>query len=352
MAMKKFINNPDTIVAELLEGYALAYPDKIHLTENHLVVRATPKEPGKVGIVTLGGSGHEPALSGWVGYGLLDVSVPGEIFSAPSAPRCLEALKLADYGAGTLFVVLNHAGDMMAANITMQMAKKEGLNVVKVVTQEDISNAPRSDADNRRGLMGCLPVYKVAGAAAEEGRPLKEVAAIAQRLADNMATLAVAVAPATHPVTGQPFFALPDDEMEVGMGQHGEAGSGRMKMKSADETAELMINTLLKDLSVQPGEELLVMLNGTGATTLMELFIIFRRITQVLAEKKIKLVRSKVGEFLTVQEQAGFQMFVARMDPELVRLWDAPCDSPYFTVAPPKVEEPFVPMVGEISARR
>jgi len=327
---KKFINKPEDIVAELLEGYALAFPQKIKVTETKLVVRTTPKAMGKVGIVTLGGSGHEPALSGFVGEGLLDVSVPGEIFAAPSAPRCLEALKQADRGAGVLFVVLNHDGDMMAGNMTMKMAEREGLNVVKVVTQEDISNAPRSDAANRRGLIGCLPVYKVAGAAAEAGYSLPEVAAIAQRMADNMATLSVAVTPASHPATGQPFFELPDDEIEVGMGQHGEAGTGRMKMKSADEIAELMLENLLKDLAVQEGEELIVILNGTGATTLMELFIIFRRMSQILAAKKIKVVGTRIGEYLTVQEQGGFQMFIARMDDELKRLWDAPADAPYF----------------------
>ena len=229
-----------------------------------------------------------------------------------------------------MFIVLNHAGDMLAGNMTMEMAKREGLKVVKVVTQEDISNAPSSDGENRRGLMGCLAVYKVAGAAAEEGRSLEECAEIAQRLADNMATIAVAATPATHPVTGQAFFSLPDDEMEVGMGQHGEAGTGRMKLKTADETAEIMLDQLLKDLEVKEGEELLVALNGTGSTTLMELFIVFRRVAQILKEKKIKLVRSAVGEFLTVQEQGGFQMYIARMDAELVRLWDATCDSPYF----------------------
>jgi len=331
MAMKKLINNPDNIVQELLEGYALAYPQYIKLTEDRLVVRAKPKEEGKVGIVTLGGSGHEPALSGWVGEGLLDISVPGEIFAAPGAPKCLKAIRMAEKGAGVLFVVLNHAGDMLTGNITMDLAEKEGLNVVKVVTQEDISNAPRSDADNRRGLVGCLPVYKVAGAAAEEGKSLDEVREIAQRMADNMATLAVALKPATHPATGDPFFELPDDEMEVGIGQHGEAGTGRMKLKSADETAEIMLEALLKDLDVKSGEKLLVILNGVGATTLMELFIVFRRVHQLLEEKGIEVVGARLGELLTVQESAGFQMFIARMDDELLRLWDAPCDSPYFS---------------------
>jgi phosphoenolpyruvate---glycerone phosphotransferase subunit DhaK len=331
MAMKKFINNPDNIVDELLEGYALAYPQYIKVDEDRLVKRTRPKGSGKVGLVTLGGSGHEPALSGFVGEGLLDISVPGEIFAAPGAPKVLKALREAECGAGVLFIVLNHAGDMLTGNIVMQMAEKEGLKVTKVVTQEDISNAPRSDADNRRGLVGCIPVYKVAGAAAEEGKSLEECAAIAQRMADNMATIAVALKPATHPNTGNPFFELPDDEMEVGIGQHGEAGSGRMKLKSADETAELMLDKLLEDLQVQSGEKLLVVLNGVGATTLMELFIIFRRVSQVCQEKGIQIVGSRLGELLTVQESAGFQMFIARMDDELTRLWNAPCDSPFLS---------------------
>jgi phosphoenolpyruvate---glycerone phosphotransferase subunit DhaK len=331
MTMKKFLNDPENLVPELLEGYAAAYPDKIKLVDGRIVVRAHSKEAGKVGVVGMGGSGHEPALSGYVGYGLYDVSVAGEIFSAPSAPHCFAGLKLGDHGAGVVYIVYNHDGDKLAANLAMQMANKAGMNVKKIVTSDDVSNAPRSDPENRRGLNGGLYVIKVAGAAAEAGYSLDQVAAVAERMADNIATLAVAVKTATHPVTGQEFFQLPDDEMEVGMGQHGEAGSGRMKMKSADETAELMLDYLLKDLSVKPGEQVVVMLNGTGSTTHMELFIIFRRVAQILKEKNIKLVDGIVGELLTVQEQGGFQMNLARMDDELLRLWKAPCDSPYLT---------------------
>jgi dihydroxyacetone kinase-like protein len=330
MAMKKFINNPDNIVQELLEGFVGAFPKQVKMVGSRLIARTNPKPAGKVTVVTLGGSGHEPALSGFVGEGLIDISVPGEIFAAPGAPKCFEAMKLANNGAGTLFVVLNHEGDKMAANMAMSMAAKEGLNVKKVLTSEDISNAARNDPENRRGLIGALFVYKIAGAAAEEGQSLDKIHALAEKVADNMATISVAVTTATHPSTGQPFFELPDDEMEVGMGQHGEAGTGRMKLKSADETAGIMLEQLLNDLSVKEGEELLVILNGTGATTLMELFIIHRKIAQILAEKKVKLVGSKIGEFLTVQEQGGFQMSIARVDKEMLRLWEAPCNSPYF----------------------
>jgi len=332
MVMKKFINKPENLVAELLEGYALACGDKIRLENERLVVRARPKAKGKVGVVTLGGSGHEPALSGFVGEGMLDISVAGEIFAAPGPPRCLQALKMADRGAGVLFIVLNHAGDVMAANMTMEMAKKQGLNVKMVMTHEDIAGGPRSQPENRRGLVGCIPVYKAAGAAAEAGRSLDECVAVAERMERNMATLAVAMTSATHPSTGQAIFTLPDDEMEIGMGQHGEAGTGRMKIKSADETAEAMLSQLVADLQVKAGEELLVLLNGAGATTLMELFIIFRRVHQVCQARKIKVARARIAEFLTVQEMAGFQMCIARLDADLLKLWDAPCDTPYLTV--------------------
>lgn len=330
MKMKKFINKPENIVPELLEGLALSHPDKIRLVGKNLVARAVPKAKGKVGVVTLGGSGHEPGLSGFVGEGMLDISVAGEIFAAPGAPSCLEAMRLAQYGAGVLFVVLNHAGDVLSANITMDMAKREGLNVKMTVTHEDIAGG--SNLEDRRGLVGFVPVYKVAGAAAEAGRPLDACLEIAERMGRNMRTLAVAVQTATHPSTGQPIFELGDDEMEIGMGQHGEAGTGAMKLKSADETSEIMLNMLLKDLEVKAGEELLVIVNGAGATTLMELFIVFRRVDQILKTKGIKLARAKVGEFITTQEQAGFQLMIARMDAELLRLWDAPSNAPYFVV--------------------
>jgi phosphoenolpyruvate---glycerone phosphotransferase subunit DhaK len=325
--MKKFINDPKRIVPELLEGFALAYPDKIRLTGTNTVVRAVPKAAGKVRLVTLGGSGHEPGLSGFVGAGMLDSSVAGEIFAAPGAPKCIEALRDACAGgAGALLIVLNHAGDVLSASIAMEAVEREQLNVKMVLTQEDISG-PIGD---RRGLVGCVAVYKVAGAAAEQGASLDECYEIASRMERNMRTLAVAVRTATHPATGNPIFELGDDEMEIGMGQHGEAGTGRMKLKSADETAEIMLEKLLADLGVAAGEQLLVLLNGAGATTLMELYLVFRRVAQVLEAKKIRLARGIVGEFITTQEQSGFQMMIARMDEQLIRLWDAPADAPFF----------------------
>jgi phosphoenolpyruvate---glycerone phosphotransferase subunit DhaK len=327
MRMKKFINDPKNLVPELLEGFALAFSDRIRLSGTSTILRTTPKQAGKVRLVTLGGSGHEPGLSGFVGSGMLDTSVAGEIFAAPGAVKCIDALRDACAGGeSTLLIVLNHAGDVLAGNIAMQAAERENLNVKLVLTEEDISGP----AGDRRGLVGCVAVYKVAGAAAEKGASLDACVEVAQRMANSMRTLAVAVRTATHPATGQPIFELGDDEMEIGMGQHGEAGTGRMQLRSADETAEIMLEKLLGDLGVKEGEELLVLLNGAGATTLMELYLIFRRVSHLLAAKKIRLVRSAIGEFITTQEQAGFQMMIARMDKELIELWDAPADTPFF----------------------
>ena len=330
MTMKKFINSKENLTKELLEGFAAANQDIVILKPNNIVVNKKLETANRVTIVTLGGSGHEPALSGFVGEGMVDVSIVGDIFLAPGPKACLEGLKLADKGKGILFVVLNHAGDMLTGDLTMKQAAEEGYNVIKIVTQEDVSNAPREDSDNRRGLVGCVPAYKLAGAAAAEGKSLHEVAAITQRFVDNMATLAVAARGATHPITGITFGELDDDEMEIGMGNHGEGGGGRQELKSADETAEIMLNVLLKDLSVKNGEKLMLILNGVGATTLMELFIVYRKCEQLLNAKNIEIVANYIGELLTVQEQAGFQMFIARMDDELLRLWNAPCNTPYF----------------------
>lgn len=328
--MKKFINDPENLTSELLEGLALSNADTVSLIDGNLVVNNKLKDADRVTIVTLGGTGHEPAISGFVGEGMIDISVAGNIFAAPGPQSCVEAIKMADKGHGVLFVVLNHAGDMLTGNLTMKQVKKLGIKVAKVVTQEDVANAPRSNADDRRGLVGCIPLYKIAGAAAAQGKSLEEVAAIAQRFADNMATIAVAAVGATHPATGMEIAHIEDGMMEVGMGQHGEGGGGSMPMKSADETAVIMMDALLKDLEVKSGEKLMVIINGSGSTTLMEQLIVFRKCYKYLAEKGIEVVASHVGELLTVQETAGFQMFIARMDDELTALWNAPCRTPYY----------------------
>ncbi len=332
MVMKKFINNQETLTQELLKGLALAYPNKIEIKENNLVVNKKMLCSDRVHIVTLGGAGHEPALSGFVGEGMFDISVVGDIFAAPGPSPCFEALKMAQGDKGALFIVLNHAGDMMTAEMTMEMAEDAGLKVARVTTQEDVSNAPREDGGNRRGLVGCVPLAKIAGGAAAAGKSLEEVRVVAQKFADNMATIAVAARGATHPANGAEISSFGEDDMEIGMGQHGEGGGGRMKMKTAGETAAIMTDALIKDLALKSGEKVMLVVNGSGATTLMEQLIVFKDCVEFLKERGITVAAQMVGEILTVQEAAGFQLFIARMDDEMLDYWKAPCDTPYYTV--------------------
>ena len=245
MKMKKFINEPENLTEELLEGLALANPEMLKIEDNHLVVNRKLETADRVTIVTM-----------------IDISVIGDIFAAPGPQACAEALRRADRGKGVVYIVLNHAGDMLSGNMAMKMIRQDDIRVMKVVTQEDISSVPRSEADDRRGLVGCVPVYKMAGAAAAKGESLEKVAEVAQRVADNMATLAVALRGATHPVTGAKLASLADDEMEIGMGQHGEGGGGRTAVKTADETAQIMLDALIKDLEIQQGEKVLLLING------------------------------------------------------------------------------------------
>ncbi|GEM77925.1 dihydroxyacetone kinase subunit DhaK [Vibrio superstes] len=328
--MKKFINNAENITVELLQGYAMTFPTKIKVVSEKIVTRVTPKDPNKVAIVTLGGAGHEPALSGYVGEGLLDYSVVGDVFAAPGAPKVLEALKMADRPAGVLLVVLNHEGDVMSANMAMEMATREGINVKMLLTHEDISAGLNSDIKDRRGLAGCVPVYKLVGAAAEEGLSLEEVYRVGEKFNQSMATLAVAMSNATHPQSGMAIGDLASDEMEIGMGQHGEGGGGRMKIQTADDTAHIMIDQLCKAIDVKPGDDLMLMINGSGATTLMEMFIVARACHLSLQEKQTSVARSKVEEVLTVQEMAGFQMCIGKFDSETLNYWDKPCNAPYW----------------------
>jgi len=330
MPMKKFINNPDNLTAELLEGYCAAHPARVKLVSEKIVARATPKDESKVAVLTLGGAGHEPALSGFVGEGMLDASVVGDIFAAPSAPKVLEAMRMLKRDAGILFVVLNHAGDVMSGNMAMEMAKEEGINVKMILTHEDIAPGADAPIEDRRGLAGCIPLFKVAGAAAERGMNLDEVLAVAEKFNNNMATLAVALKTATHPQSGEAIFELADDEMEIGMGQHGEAGTGRSKLLSADETAEKMAAQVLPAANCTSGDKIMLMINGTGPTTLMELFIVFRAVKRYAESQGMTVAHAMVDEYLTVQEMAGFQMVAAKLDDQLLDLLKAPSDAPFW----------------------
>lgn len=323
MKMKKFINNPETLTDELLAGYAKCASEIVEV-DGHLVISKALKDADRVTIVTMGGSGHEPAQMGFVGDGMLDIQVVGDVFAAPSPQSVFEALKIADKGHGVLLLVLNHAGDMLCANMAMKMADKAGMNVKKVVTQEDISNAPRENSDDRRGLAGAVPLYHVAAAAAKEGKSIEEVAELAQKYADCMATVSIAARCATHPANGESFGDLGDVDVEIGMGQHGEGGGGRQPLKTAKETIEIMAKSLVDDIPLKKGDKAFVMVNGSGATTLMEMFILYKDCVEYLESLGIEVVANMVGEVLTVQEQAGFQLNIAKWDDEFLRLWETP----------------------------
>lgn len=329
----KFINDRDQITAELLEGYVMAYSEQVKLAAENIVVRANPKEEDKVAIVTLGGSGHEPALSGFVGEGMLDCSVVGDIFAAPGAQRLFQALQLMKRDAGILLVVLNHSGDVMSANMACQMAERVGIKVRKVLTYDDISAGIGSEKDDRRGLAGCIPLYKILGAAAEEGKSLDELVEIAERYNKNVATLAVAMRSCSHPQNGATIADLPLGIMEIGMGQHGEGGSGGQKpLVSADETASEMVNLLCQQLKPKEGDKVMLIINGVGATTHMELNIVYRKAHMELESRGIQIVYSRIQEMLTVQEQAGFQMIVAILDEDHIDyLKNKPANAPYWT---------------------
>ena len=328
MKMKKFINAPETITDEELVGLGLAYPD-ILTVDGHLVISNDLEKADRVTIVTYGGSGHEPAQAGFVGKGMLDIQAVGDIFAAPNGQLVFDAMKLADKGHGVLLLTLNYAGDQLAGKQAMKLAKKAGLNVRQVVTGEEIQYDPNGE-DNKRGLAGAVALYHIAAAAAREGKTLDEVAEIAQRYADSMATIAVAARCATHPATGAEFGDLGDVDMEIGMGQHGEGGGGRQPMKTAKETIEIMANALVKDIPLAAGDKAFVMINGSGATTLMEMFILYKDCVHYLESLGIEVVANMVGEILTVQEQAGFQLNIAKWDEEFLRLWNTPAHTPAF----------------------
>ncbi len=330
--MQKFINNTDNITAELLEGYVMAYSDQVALGAENIVVRAQPKDESKVAILTLGGSGHEPALSGFVGEGMLDCSVVGDIFAAPGAQRVFQALQMLKRDVGILLIVLNHSGDIMSANMACQLAERAGIKTQCIITHDDISAGIETPDDDRRGLAGCIPLAKVLGAAAEAGKSLEELVEIGERMNKNIATLAVAMKACKHPQNNMQISDLPDGIMEIGMGQHGEGGGGRKPLVSADATAEEMLDLLMKKLNPKKGDKATLIINGVGATTHMEMSIVYRKAHQILTEKGIQVVSGRIAELLTVQEQAGFQMILALLDDDHVDyLKDHKSNAPYWT---------------------
>ena len=322
---KKLINKPEHILRDMLEGFAAAYPDIVRLTERGLILRSQPKATGKVGLVIGNGSGHEPAMIGLVGHGLFDVNVPGEIFTAPGPDRIVEGIKAADRGGGVLVCVSHHAGDLMNAEMALELCTVEGIdNVDMVVLYDDISSAPKGQESARRGTAGLFFTWKMLGAYAEGDVTLAQCKAMAEKIRDNTRTLAVALTPGINPISGEVMFQLPEDEIEIGMGVHGEVGQGRRKLVSADETIDAMLPPILADLPFRSGDEVLVLLNNSGSMTQMELFILYRRVAQRLNEAGINVYKSYIGPYATTQEMAGFALSLCRVNDELKALWDAP----------------------------
>jgi dihydroxyacetone kinase-like protein len=301
-----------------------------------LIVRRRPKSAGKVGLVIGNGSGHEPAMIGLVGDGLFDVNVPGEIFTAPGPERILKGLKAANVGAGVLVCVSHHAGDLMNAEMALELCQMESISDVEmVVLYDDISSAPKGREPERRGSAGLFFVWKMLGAYAETDASLAQCKAIAEKVRDNTRTLAVALTSCAHPITGEVMFELPDNELEIGMGVHGEVGMGRQKLVSADATIDLMLPPILADLPFKAGDEVLVLLNNSGSMTLMELFILYRRVSERLEAANIRIYKVWIGPYATTQEMAGFALSLCRVDDQLKQLWDAPANGAYLKMVAP-----------------
>lgn len=327
--MKKIINSVEQVENEMVLGMAKAYPQYVRKLDcGNVVVRANRKE-GKVALISGGGSGHEPAHGGYVGEGMLDAAVSGAVFTSPTPDQIYEGIKAVATDQGVLMVIKNYTGDVMNFEMAGEMAQMEGIKVAQVVVNDDVAVKDSLYTVGRRGVAGTVFVHKIAGAKAETGASLEEVQAVAQKVIDNVRTMGMAIRPCTVPAAGQPGFELNDDEMEVGIGIHGEPGTHREPLKKADEIVDLLLEKILADLDYS-GKEVEVMINGSGATPLMELFIVNNRVSDVLAEKGVKVYKTLVGEYMTSIEMEGFSISLLRLDDELKELLDAKADTPAF----------------------
>jgi dihydroxyacetone kinase-like protein len=328
--LKKLINDPDRVTLESIEGFSLAYPDIVKQVAPHVVARKNAPIPGKVGIVVGGGSGHEPLFLGWVGLGMADAAVLGEVFASPAAPLIVQAANAANGGRGLLFIYGNYAGDKMNFDLAATIARDMELEVESVRVWDDVASASAEKVHERRGLAADFFVIKVAGAKAETGASLSEVKRIAEKARDNCRTFAVALSPATVPSSGKPTFTIGEEEMYFGIGAHGEKGVQKTTMLSADETAKILTDQVVRDLSLRNGEEVNVLVNGYGSTTLMELYIVNRKIHELLEKEQLLIHRTEIGNFLTTQEMAGCSVTLMRLDEELKNFCDAPAFTPAY----------------------
>ncbi|GGC84227.1 dihydroxyacetone kinase subunit DhaK [Thalassobacillus devorans] len=326
--MKKIMNEPNQIVTEMLDGFVAAKPGKVkRIPDTTVVTRKDSPIQNKVGIVSGGGSGHEPAHAGYIGKGMLDAAVAGEVFTSPTPDQVLEAIKAVDGGAGVLLVIKNYTGDVMNFDMAAELAEAEGIDVAQVVVNDDVAI---DDVDGRRGVAGTVFVHKIAGAKAEAGASLEEVKNAAEKVIANVRSMGVALSPCVMPASGKPSFELGDDEMEVGIGIHGEPGTERKTLGTADEIAVELTNHILEDLP--EAEEIAVMVNGMGATPEMELNLVNRKVQEILQEKGVKTYKTFVGEYMTSLEMAGCSVTLLNLDDELKELLDSPSDAPALRV--------------------
>ena len=329
--MKKFINAVDKVEDQMIQGMVKAYPQYVRKLDcGNVVVRASKKE-GKVALISGGGSGHEPAHGGYVGKGMLDAAVAGAVFTSPTPDQVYEGIKAIATDAGVLMVIKNYTGDVMNFEMAADMARDEGIKVAQVVVNDDVAVKDSLYTVGRRGVAGTVFVHKIAGAMAETGADLDAVQAVAQKVIDNVRTMGAAIEPCTVPAAGKPGFELSEDEMEVGIGIHGEPGTHREPLKTADEIVDMLMAQILGDLDFA-GSEVAVMINSAGATPLMELFIINNRVADILADKGVKVYKTFVGEYMTSIEMAGFSISLLKLDDQLKGLLDAKADTPGFKV--------------------
>ena len=329
--MKKIINRPADFVDEMLAGILYAHPDQLRTAgDKRAIVRADAPVKGKVGIATGGGSGHLPVFMGYVGKGLADGCAIGNVFSSPTANQMLAVTKAIDGGAGVLYLYGNYTGDVMNFDMAAEMADMEGIKVETVLVADDVASAPPERWQTRRGVAGLFFAYKIAGAKAAEMADLAAVKAAAEKAVANTRSMGVALGPCTVPEAGRPTFTIGDDEMEIGMGIHGEPGVRRGKLETADQIATTLTSSILNDLPFKSGDRVSVLVNGLGATPREELYIIYRKVWELLRDAGISVHRPYVGEYATSLEMAGCSLTLLRLDDELTRLLDAPAESPFF----------------------
>lgn len=327
--MKKLVNDVHNVVKETLEGFALAHADlvEVHLDPD-FVTRRAPKGEGRVGIISGGGSGHEPLHAGFVGEGMLDAAVPGAVFTSPTPDPILEATKAADHGAGVLHIVKNYTGDVLNFETAAEMAEMDDIEVRTVVVNDDVAVEDSLYTAGRRGVAGTIFVEKLAGAAAERGDDLEAVTAVAEKTNSQMRSMGLALGPCTVPHAGKPSFDLGEDEIELGIGIHGEPGYRRGKMETADALVEELYTKVRDDLGLKAGERVITLVNGMGGTPSSELYICHRRLAELLAADGVQIARSMVGDYVTSLEMPGVSITLLRVDDEMLELFDAPVNTP------------------------